>query len=91
MKLSYLKKFLYIALALFSLLVIIISFFSINLPDYSQLKNYKPSIMTRVHNSSGELVKEYSNEYRVFIPIDASIDCKISLYNLPKIRIFIDI
>ncbi|MDA9980645.1 transglycosylase domain-containing protein, partial [Pelagibacterales bacterium] len=27
--------------------------------------------MTRVHNSSGELVKEYSNEYRVFIPIDA--------------------
>ena len=71
MKLSYLKKFLYIALALFSLLVIIISFFSINLPDYSQLKNYKPSIMTRVHNSSGELVKEYSNEYRVFIPIDA--------------------
>ena len=71
MKLSYLKKFLYIALASFSLLVIIISFFSINLPDYSQLKNYKPSIMTRVHNSSGELVKEYSNEYRVFIPIDA--------------------
>ena len=44
MKLSYLKKFLYIALALFSLLVTIISFFSINLPDYSQLKNYKPSI-----------------------------------------------
>ena len=27
--------------------------------------------MTRVHSSSGELVKEYSNEYRVFIPIDA--------------------
>ena len=27
--------------------------------------------MTRVHSASGELVKEYSNEYRVFIPIDA--------------------
>ena len=71
MKLSYLKKFIYFALGLLSFLAIIISFFSFNLPDYSQLKNYKPSIMTRVHNSSGELIKEYSNEYRVFIPIDA--------------------
>ncbi len=50
---------------------IFITFFSINLPDYTQLKEYKPSVMTRVHNSTGELVKEYSNEYRVFIPIDS--------------------
>ena len=71
MKLSYLKKLLYITISFLTLLVTIVIFFSINLPDYSQLKNYKPSIMTRVHNSSGELVKEYSNEYRVFIPIDA--------------------
>ena len=71
MRLSHLKKFLYTALSLLTLFVVMISFFSLNLPDYNQLKNYKPSIMTRVHNSSGELVKEYSNEYRVFIPIDA--------------------
>ena len=71
MRLSHLKKFLYTVLSLLILFVVMISFFSLNLPDYNQLKNYKPSIMTRVHNSSGELVKEYSNEYRVFIPIDA--------------------
>ena len=71
MRLKHLKIFLFIALLMFGLLTIIITFFSLNLPDYSQLKDYKPSIMTRVHNSSGELVKEYSNEYRVFIPIDA--------------------
>ena len=71
MRLSHLKKFLYTVLSLLTLFVVMISFFSLNLPDYNQLKNYKPSIMTRVHNSSGELVKEYSNEYRVFIPIDA--------------------
>ena len=71
MRLKHLKIFLFIALLMFGLLTITITFFSLNLPDYSQLKDYKPSIMTRVHNSSGELVKEYSNEYRVFIPIDA--------------------
>ena len=71
MRLKHLKIFLFIALLMFGLLTITITFFSLNLPDYSQLKDYKPSIMTRVHNSSGELIKEYSNEYRVFIPIDA--------------------
>jgi penicillin-binding protein 1A len=68
---SYLKIFLIFSLVGITLFVSIVFFFSINLPDYNQLKNYKPSIMTRVHNASGELVKEYSNEYRVFIPIDA--------------------
>ena len=71
MRLKRLKIFLFIALAILGLFIIIITYFSLNLPDYSQLKDYKPSILTRVHNSSGELVKEYSNEYRVFIPIDA--------------------
>ena len=71
------KRFVYLKIFFISILVGIILFvsliffFSINLPDYNQLKSYKPSIMTRVHSSSGELVKEYSNEYRVFIPIDA--------------------
>ena len=68
---SYLKIFFSFSLVGITLFVSIVFFFSINLPDYNQLKNYKPSIMTIVHNASGELVKEYSNEYRVFIPIDA--------------------
>ena len=71
MKLKYLKLFLYLGLSISGLFIIIVTYFSLNLPDYNQLRDYKPSIMTRVHNSSGELIKEYSNEYRVFIPIEA--------------------
>ena len=71
MNLKYLKLFLYVGLSISCLFIIIVTYFSLNLPDYNQLRDYKPSIMTRVHNSSGELIKEYSNEYRVFIPIEA--------------------
>ncbi len=45
-------------------------FFISQLPDDSKLKNYKPEVMTRIHASNGELVKEYSKEYRIFVPID---------------------
>ncbi|RPG95295.1 MAG: PBP1A family penicillin-binding protein [Candidatus Pelagibacter sp. TMED263] len=45
-------------------------FFISQLPDDSLLKNYKPDVMTRIHASNGELVKEYSKEYRIFVPID---------------------
>ena len=74
MRTIYFRRLLYTTLIIFGLLGATITLFSLNLPDYTQLKNYKPSIMTRVHNSSGELIKEYSNEYRVFIPIDAVPD-----------------
>ena len=74
MNLKYLKLFLYVGLSISCLFIIVVTYFSLNLPDYNQLRDYKPSIMTRVHNSSGELIKEYSNEYRVFIPIEAVPD-----------------
>tara|TARA_B100001057_G_scaffold4655_1_gene4174 strand:- start:249 stop:2615 length:2367 start_codon:yes stop_codon:yes gene_type:complete len=45
-------------------------YFISQLPDDSILKNYKPDVMTRIHASNGELVKEYSKEYRIFVPID---------------------
>tara|TARA_A100001011_G_scaffold289787_1_gene301107 strand:- start:918 stop:3314 length:2397 start_codon:yes stop_codon:yes gene_type:complete len=45
-------------------------YFIAQLPDDSMLKNYKPDVMTRIHASNGELVKEYSKEYRIFVPID---------------------
>ena len=72
MKLSYVTEYsCTLSTALFILPLLILISLSFNLPDYNDLKDYQPSVMTRVHNSSGELVKEYSNEYRVFIPIDA--------------------
>src|SRR5262245_21281365 len=45
--------------------------FSKDLPDYSQLQNYEPPVMTRVHASNGSLVAEYANQRRLYIPIQA--------------------
>src|SRR5262245_2967271 len=45
--------------------------YSKDLPDYSQLQNYEPAVMTRVHASDGSLVAEYARERRLFIPIQA--------------------
>ena len=70
LKLKLIKYTIYLFL-LFSLLILItIFYFLTTLPDYSSLKDYKPDVMTRVHASNGDLVKEYSKEYRIFIPID---------------------
>ncbi len=47
-----------------------IIYYSLQLPDDSILENYKPNVMTRIHASNGDLVKEFSREYRIFVPID---------------------
>ncbi len=45
--------------------------FSKGLPDYSQLKDYEPPVITRVHASDGSLIAEYARERRLYIPIQA--------------------
>src|SRR5437868_6108298 len=45
--------------------------FSKDLPEYSQLQNYEPAVMTRVHATDGSLVAEYARERRLYIPIQA--------------------
>jgi penicillin-binding protein 1A len=45
--------------------------YSKGLPDYSQLQDYEPPVMTRVHASDGALVAEYAKERRLYIPIQA--------------------
>jgi penicillin-binding protein 1A len=45
--------------------------FSKELPDYSQLQDYEPPVMTRVHASDGSLVAEYATQRRLYIPIQA--------------------
>ena len=45
--------------------------FSKDLPDYSQLQNYEPPVMTRVHAADGSLLAEYSKERRLYLPIQA--------------------
>src|SRR3954453_12322423 len=45
--------------------------YSKDLPDYSQLQDYEPPVMTRVHASDGALVAEYARERRLYLPIQA--------------------
>ena len=45
--------------------------YSQSLPDYSQLQDYEPAVMTRVHAADGALLAEYARERRLYIPIQA--------------------
>ena len=45
--------------------------FGQDLPDYRQLADYDPPVMTRVHAADGRLLAEYAVENRVFVPIGA--------------------
>src|SRR5258708_26981759 len=45
--------------------------FSKDLPEYSQLQDYDPPVMTRIHASDGSLMCEYAKERRLYLPIQA--------------------
>ncbi|MBE0529871.1 MAG: penicillin-binding protein 1A [Rhodospirillales bacterium] len=45
--------------------------FGRGLPDYHQLADYEPPVMTRVYAGDGRLLAEYAVERRVFVPIRA--------------------
>jgi penicillin-binding protein 1A len=49
----------------------IIWHFQQDLPDYTQLKNYEPPVMTRVHAGDGSLLAEYAHERRLYLPASA--------------------
>src|SRR6201996_5176211 len=42
-----------------------------DLPDYTQLKNYEPPVMTRVHAGDGSVLAEYARERRLYLPSSA--------------------
>ena len=50
-------------------LVLTLWYFNRDLPDYSQLADYQPPIVTRVQASDGRLLAEYATEKRVFVPV----------------------
>jgi penicillin-binding protein 1A len=45
--------------------------FSKELPEYAQLQDYEPAVMTRVHAADGSLLAEYARERRLYLPIQA--------------------
>ena len=59
------SSFFFVVLALF-----ILWKYSPELPSYEELKNYNPSLTTRVFTSDGLLLDKYFIEERLFVPID---------------------
>lgn len=76
------KRFLAYSLGLFCLLGIIgiggafavFLHYGKGLPDYRQLADYEPPIMTRVHAGNGQLIAEFARQQRAFVPIEAIPD-----------------
>ena len=62
-----------LSIGLFStfLIVGVLWAFSSNLPDYKFLKNYKPSVSSKVYSGEGQLVSDFSTEKRIFVPYSA--------------------
>lgn len=50
------------------LIVFVISYYSQDLPDHTELKNYEPPIVTRIYAGDGRLMAEYAQERRIFVP-----------------------
>ena len=46
-------------------------YFNRDLPDYSQLGDYQPPVVTRIQAGDGRLLAEYATEKRVFVPVKA--------------------
>ncbi|MEM7443234.1 MAG: penicillin-binding protein 1A [Pseudomonadota bacterium] len=42
-----------------------------DLPDFTQLQDYEPAVVTRLHAGDGHVMAEYATENRVFVPIEA--------------------
>jgi len=59
-----------------SIIIVVGCFYAIytfgrGLPDYTQLADYEPPVMTRVQAGDGRLLVEYATQQRVFVPISA--------------------
>lgn len=48
-----------------------IVYYGRDLPDYRQLAEYEPAVVTRIHAGDGSLLTEYSRQPRLFVPINA--------------------
>ena len=63
----------FISFILFSgvLIIGILWSYSNDIPDYKFLKSYKPSVSSKVYSGNGELVADFSQEKRVFVPFNS--------------------
>ncbi len=53
---------------------VLLQTFNADLPNYDNLAQYEPPVMTRVHAADGELMAEHAHEQRLYLPIQAVPD-----------------
>ncbi len=72
---KYFKSILIVSLSFVILLCVsvvgILWIYSSHLPDYKFLKNYKPPVSSKVYSGNGELVADFSQEKRGFVPFNS--------------------
>lgn len=51
------------------LVVAVVHKYSEDLPDFSQLQDYRPAVVTRVHAGDGRFLAEFAKEKRIFVPV----------------------
>lgn len=51
--------------------LVVLYYFGRGLPDYAQLAQYEPPVVSRIYASDGRLFGEFATQKRVFVPIEA--------------------
>ena len=64
------SSLLFIFLIIVTIIFFLINKYNNNLPNYEQLKSYSPKVTTRLYSVDGKLIKEFSKENRIFVPIE---------------------
>ncbi|MFV9875851.1 MAG: penicillin-binding protein 1A [Rickettsiales endosymbiont of Dermacentor nuttalli] len=65
-------------------------YFGRELPDYQQLSEYNPPLVTRLYSSNSRLIAEYAIEHRIFTPIDEIPDYVINAFIAAEDKNFYD-
>ena len=50
------------------------------LPDYKQLQTYQPKALTRVYSSNENIISEFADEKRIFVPYEAIPDLLVKAF-----------
>lgn len=65
---SLFSAFCFFAVIFLVIIIITIWQFTIELPEINQLSKYEPPVTTRFYAGDGQLLMEYANEKRIFVP-----------------------
>ena len=57
--------FLFISISIFGIIK-----YTKDLPDYRQLRDYSPSVISRLYTGEGSLLAEFSIQKRIFVPVE---------------------